>query len=169
CDELIENLLAGAELDDGTRERIAAASEGNALYVEEMIAMVRERADEGELVVPPTIQALLQARLDLLRDEDRLALGRAGIAGQVFRLAGVEELARDELRTDLGERLASLVRKELVRPDTSRTGGDDAFRFRHILIRDAAYASLPKELRARLHERFADWPQRPRARSALRL
>jgi len=169
CDELIENLLAGAELDGDTRERIAAASEGNALYVEEMIAMVRERADEGELVVPPTIQALLQARLDLLGDEDRLVLGRAAIAGQVFERAAVEELARDELQTDLGERLASLVRKELVRPDTSRTGDDDAFRFRHILIRDAAYASLPKELRARLHERFADWLERTSSGSALEL
>jgi class 3 adenylate cyclase/tetratricopeptide (TPR) repeat protein len=169
CDELIENLLAGTELDARARERIAAASEGNALFVEEMVAMVRERADGGELVVPPTIQALLQARLDLLDDEDRLVLGRAAIEGQVFHRAAVDELARDELRSDLDERLANLVRKELVRPDVSRTGGDDAFRFRHILIRDAAYAALPKELRARLHERFADWLERTDTDTALEL
>jgi len=169
CDELIENLLAGTELDADARERIALASEGNALYVEEMVAMVRERDGDGELVVPPTIHALLQARLDLLGDDDRLVVGRAAIEGQVFHRGAVGELVREDLRSDLDERLASLVRKELVRPDSSRAGGDDAFRFRHILIRDAAYASLPKELRARLHERFADWLERTSAESAFEL
>ena len=54
-------------------------------------------------------------------------------------------------------RLAALVRKELIRPDTAQLPGDDAFRFRHLLIRDAAYDALPKATRAELHERFADW------------
>ncbi|MGH2556543.1 MAG: hypothetical protein ACRDHO_12600, partial [Actinomycetota bacterium] len=56
--------------------------------------------------------------------------------------------------------LQALVRKELVRPDRSRFTGEDAFRFSHILIRDAAYAGTTKELRAGLHERFADWLER---------
>ena len=53
--------------------------------------------------------------------------------------------------------LTSLVRKELVRPDRAQLAGEDAFRFRHLLIRDAAYDALPKAIRAELHERFADW------------
>ena len=54
-------------------------------------------------------------------------------------------------------RLAALVRKELIRPDRAQLPGDDAFRFRHLLIRDAAYDALPKATRAELHERLADW------------
>ena len=54
-------------------------------------------------------------------------------------------------------RLAALVRKELIRPDEPQAPGEDAFRFRHLLIRDAAYDGLPKAKRAELHERFADW------------
>ena len=54
-------------------------------------------------------------------------------------------------------RLAALVRKELIRPDAPLFSGEDGFRFRHILIRDAAYDALPKATRAGLHERFASW------------
>ena len=60
-------------------------------------------------------------------------------------------------RPDVGARLLALVRKELIRPDRSDFPGDDGFRFAHMLIRDAAYDSTPKELRAELHERYADW------------
>ena len=56
--------------------------------------------------------------------------------------------------------LLALVRKEFIRPDQAEFRGDDAFRFGHLLIRDAAYSGMPKELRAELHERFADWLQR---------
>jgi hypothetical protein len=69
----------------------------------------------------------------------------------------VTELSPPERREDIGPRLMTLVRKELVRPDRSATSGDEAFRFRHLLVRDAAYASLTKEQRADLHARFADW------------
>ena len=54
-------------------------------------------------------------------------------------------------------RLAALVRKELIRPDRPQLAGEDGFRFRHLLIRDAAYDALPKATRAELHERFAAW------------
>jgi len=59
----------------------------------------------------------------------------------------------------LGAALASLVRKDLVRPDPEQLAGDEAYRFRHLLIRDAAYDALPKSSRADLHERLADWLQ----------
>ena len=54
-------------------------------------------------------------------------------------------------------RLAALVRRELIRPATAQFAREDGFRFRHLLIRDAAYESLPKSSRAELHELFAGW------------
>ena len=151
---LIEELLADEPLDDSLRARILEAAEGNPLYVEEMVAMLRD-SPGGEVVVPPTIQALLAARLDQLDPAEREVLERGSVEGRVFHRGAVEALAPDD--GSAGGRLTSLVRKELVRPDRTQIPGDDAFRFRHLLIRDAAYDSLPKASRAELHERFAIW------------
>ncbi len=153
-DELIERLLGDAELDDSLRVRIRASAEGNPLFVEQMLAMVAESPD-GEVVVPPTIQALLAARLDQLDPSERGVLERGAVEGKTFHRGGVEALAPDE--ADIPSKLMALVRKELVRPDRTQLPGDDAFRFRHLLIRDAAYDGLPKAVRAELHERFAVW------------
>jgi class 3 adenylate cyclase/tetratricopeptide (TPR) repeat protein len=150
-DRLIESL---AHLDDGLRGRIREVAEGNPLFVEEMVAMVRESPD-GDVTVPPTIQALLAARLDQLDASERDVLQCGAIEGRVFHRGAVEVLAPDEQHVTT--RLTALVRKELVRPDTPQLAGEDAFRFRHLLIRDAAYEALPKASRAELHERFALW------------
>lgn len=100
---------------------------------------------------PPTIQALLAARLDRLDSESRDLLECAAVIGKVFSSEALRSLV------DLDDRhLASLVRKDLIRPDRSGAS-DDLYRFRHILIRDAAYQALAKDRRAVLHERFADW------------
>jgi len=72
----------------------------------------------------------------------------------------VLELAPDPLRSGVTAHLMALVRKELVRPDRATFAGEEAFRFRHLLIRDAAYQAMPKETRAELHERFAGWLER---------
>jgi class 3 adenylate cyclase len=149
--ELLED-LAG-ELAAGLRERILGAAQGNPLFVEEMVAMVDAAGEE--VAVPPTIQALLAARLDQLPPAERAALARGSVEGQVFHRSAVQAL--DPTDAEVPARLLRLVRKELVRPDTSMLPGDDAFRFRHILIRDAAYEALPKATRAELHERFASW------------
>ncbi|HEY3549490.1 MAG TPA: adenylate/guanylate cyclase domain-containing protein [Gaiellaceae bacterium] len=153
-DELIERLLGDAGLEDALRVRIREAAEGNPLFVEQMLAMVAE-SPNGDVVVPPTIQALLSARLDQLDVAERGVLERGAVEGKVFHRGGVEALAPDE--PDVQTRLMALVRKELVRPDRAQLAGDDAFRFRHLLIRDAAYDGLPKAVRAELHERFAAW------------
>jgi class 3 adenylate cyclase/tetratricopeptide (TPR) repeat protein len=153
-DELIERLLGDAGLDDALRTRIREAAEGNPLFVEQMLAMVAE-SPNGEVVVPPTIQALLAARLDQLDPSERGVLERGSVEGKIFHRGGVEALAPEE--PDVPTKLMALVRKELVRPDRAQLPGDDAFRFRHLLIRDAAYDSLPKSARAELHERFAAW------------
>jgi class 3 adenylate cyclase len=153
-DELIERLLGETQLDGALLSRIREAAEGNPLFVEQMLAMVAE-SPSGDVVVPPTVQALLAARLDQLDPSERGVLERGAIEGKIFHRGGVEALAPDE--HDVPTKLMALVRKELVRPDRTQLPGDDAFRFRHLLIRDAAYEGLPKSARAELHERFAAW------------
>jgi class 3 adenylate cyclase/predicted ATPase len=150
-DLLLDNLT---DLGAPLRDRIREASEGNPLFVEEMVAMLAE-SPEREVGVPPTIQALLAARLDQLDSNERDVLQCGSVEGRVFHRGGVQALAPDELQ--LNARLTSLVRKELVRPDRPQLPGEDAFRFRHLLIREAAYDALPKAVRADLHERFAEW------------
>ena len=78
----------------------------------------------------------------------------------MFHVGAVADLVPDSTRAALEEHYAALVRKDLVRPERSLIGGQDAYRFRHLLIREAAYAAMPKELRARLHERYAEWLER---------
>jgi class 3 adenylate cyclase len=147
ADELIRDEASG-EL----RDRIAHAAGGNPLFISEMLAMAREQED---VEVPPTLKALLAARLDQLDEPERRVLERGSIEGELFHRGGVQALAPEE--PQVTARLTALVRRELVRPDRAQLAGDDGFRFRHLLIRDAAYDSLPKSVRAELHERFADW------------
>jgi class 3 adenylate cyclase/tetratricopeptide (TPR) repeat protein len=154
---LIDNLIGETELSDATRTRILEASQGNPLFVEEMLLMIRESGGDGEVEVPPTIQALLQARIDRLASAERSVIERGSVEGEVFHRLPVAELASQQVRSDLDGHLKRLIRNELIRPEPARLPGDDAFRFRHLLIRDAAYESLPKETRADLHERFALW------------
>jgi class 3 adenylate cyclase/tetratricopeptide (TPR) repeat protein len=148
--ELVDNLLR-ARLDSDVKQRIAAAAEGNPLYVEEMLAMLGENGDTA-IAIPPTIQALLASRLDRLPPDERTAVECAAVQGQEFRQDALAGLVPEALAGRLPELHQSLVRKDLVRPI-----GDETFRFKHLLLRDAAYEALPKEQRADLHERFADW------------
>ena len=149
--ELIESLTGG--IDDELRGRILEAAGGNPLFVEEMVAMVPE--DGGDVAVPPTIQALLAARLDQLDPAERGVLERGAVEGQVFHRGAVAALAPEERQVD--GNLITLVRKDLVRPEATVVADDEAYRFRHLLIRDTAYEALSKATRAELHERFATW------------
>jgi class 3 adenylate cyclase len=158
AEALLDGLLAGAEIEGSLRGRIREAAEGNPLFVEEIVAMVRESGN-GEVVVPPTIQALLAARLDQLPTPEREVLECGAIEGKVFHRGALQALAPDS-RVDT--HLLALIRKELIRPDRPLLSGDEAYVFRHLLIRDAAYEALPKAIRAEFHERFANWLE-PRA------
>ena len=132
-------------------------AQGNPLYAEQLVAMLADEArDAVELVtLPPTIQALLTARLDRLDPGEREVLQRAAVVGKEFWPGAVAALnGGDE---GLGTTLLGLVRRELVEPAASSIPGQDGFRFRHALIRDAAYAGIPKRTRADLHERFVGW------------
>jgi class 3 adenylate cyclase len=148
---LIEALSDGIE--DELRGRILEAAGGNPLFVEEMLAMAAEGGTG--VAVPPTIQALLAARLDQLEPGELGVLERGAVEGQVFHRGTVVALAPEEPQVD--GRLVTLVRKDLVRPETAVLPDDDAYRFRHLLIRDTAYEALSKATRAELHERFATW------------
>jgi class 3 adenylate cyclase/DNA-binding SARP family transcriptional activator len=152
CEALLESL--GDGLDPDARGRVVAASEGNPLFLEEMAALA---AATGKTAMPPTIQALLAARLDLLTTEEREVLERGAIEGEVFHRSAVRALSGDRTESEVDSRLTGLVRKELIRPHRPSIRADDAFRFRHLLIRDAAYDALPKATRADLHERFVRW------------
>jgi class 3 adenylate cyclase/tetratricopeptide (TPR) repeat protein len=145
--------LVPAGLPPDLRDRIARTAGGNPLFLTEMVAMA-ETAD-GEVSVPPTLRALLTARLDQVDPAERHVLERGAVEGEIFHRGAVQALAPEEQQVTA--RLAGLVRRELVRPDRAQIPGDDGFRFRHLLIRDAAYEALPKATRAELHERFAAW------------
>ncbi len=148
--ELVDLLAGGVE--QGLRARILEAAGGNPLFVEEMVAMAAESGEE--VAVPPTIQALLAARLDQLAAAERDVLERGAVEGQVFHRTAVAALGNGG---SVDGELVALVRKDLVRPEQPLLPEDDAYRFRHLLIRDTAYEALPKATRAELHERFADW------------
>ena len=139
------------ELDPDMRARVLAAAEGNPLFLEEMVALAREA---GSVTIPATIEALLAERLERLASDERQLLQCAAVEGEVFHREALTPLVGERLAAMLDESLSRLVRKELIRPHPDR---DDRYRFRHLLIRDAAYEALPEEMRARLHERFASW------------
>ena len=169
CGTLVANLLADDSVDHAVRTRIAEAAEGHPLYAEEITGLL---VDEGRLVlkdgrwvattdlsdvpVPPTISALLSARLDKLPTDERRLIEIASVMGQVFYASGVRAMADGE-PDGVGSGITSLVRKQFVRPERSDIPETEALAFRHLLLRDAAYDAISKATRADLHERFAGW------------
>src|SRR5919109_413841 len=110
----------------------------------------------ADFAIPPTIDALLAERLDRLEARQRTLLEDGAVEGQLFHLGAVLALAAES--ADRAARLlAELVQRELVRPSTPAFVDETAYRFRHILIRDAAYRALPKKTRGELHEQYARW------------
>ncbi len=172
CAELIANLRGPVPLPAKSEARIAEAAEGNPLFAEELLAMVvddtqagrmggqRASDDLSRLSLPPTIQALLSARLELLPEDERSLVELASVEGTQFHRGALDELAPGRSEVSLDRSLSALVRRDLIRPDRATFAGEQAFRFRHVLIRDAAYESLQKDARAELHERFAAWIER---------
>ena len=158
---LIDNLGGFAGLDRSARSRILEAAEGNPLYVEQMLALLAEEGvSDDSVLVPPSIQALLSARLDRLGPGERAVIERAAVVGREFWRGAVVDLLPEEARASAARHLDALVHKELTRPCRSAFPGEDAARFRHVLIQNAAYRTIPKQQRGELHEGFAAWLER---------
>jgi DNA-binding SARP family transcriptional activator len=153
---LIESLLRGLVLPEATRAGIVLTAEGNPLFLEQLLALVAQGIDPAaESVIPPTIEALLAARLDRLGPAEQAIVERASLVGRTFGADALAELLPAEARPFVAGHLEALVRKELVRP--VHAPEDPAFRFGHVLIQQAAYRRIPKAERAELHEAFAAW------------
>ena len=147
--------IAGGRLEPGEQRRIAEAAAGNPLFLEQLVAYFLERPPSAE-GLPPALHALLAARLDRLDATERSALALGAIAGDAFAAGSVHALADGITRAELEQACDRLVRRDLlVRAEAGTDPG--VLRFRHGLVREAAYASLAKAARARLHERRAAW------------
>ena len=156
-DEAIAQLMPETIKGD-LQDRIARAAGGNPLFVEEMVAVAVQSG--GDVAVPASLRAVLAARLDQLPSAERSVLECAAVEGEVFHRGAVQALTPDA--DNATPRLAALVRKGLISPHPAQLRGEDGFRFRHLLLRDAAYEAITKTSRAELHERFAIWlEQRP--------
>ncbi len=154
----VEALLDDLGAPAATRVRIALAAAGNPLYAEELVAWADEGGDLDAL--PTSRNAQLGARHDRLGVRERDALERGAIEGELFHQGAVVELSVEAARPAVPGELDQLTRKDLIRLSAASFAGELAYRFKHILVRDAAYRATTKKLRASLHERVADWLER---------
>lgn len=167
---LIQNLLGGSSLPPKIVQTLTSAAEGNPLFVEEMLSMLIDRGvlvrdgdawitvgDATDIDVPPTISAVIASRLEELIADERTALATASVSGRVFYADATTFLAPETLQPQMEALLAALTGRQLIRPWTEELGGRPAFAFRHIMIREVTYESMPKSDRARLHELLAGW------------
>jgi class 3 adenylate cyclase/tetratricopeptide (TPR) repeat protein len=157
AEELLARLLPRADLTADERAQLLAAAGGNPFFLQQMVAMRIEAGDGATETVPPTIQAVLTARIDRLPANQRAVIERGSIEGGTFHRGSLAALLPEEAQRDLDADLEQLLRRELIRRGKPDLEGEEAYRFDHILIRDATYNLLPKNLRADLHERHARW------------
>jgi class 3 adenylate cyclase len=148
--------LAGPAGPAGEAMRLAAASEGNPLFIEELVASVRERPQSASSNLPTTIRGLLSARLDALPPTERLVLLDAAVVGRVFWRGALERILGDG--ADLIEVLDALEARDLIRREPfSWIEGEEQFAFKHVMIRDAAYATVSRATRKELHAAVAEY------------
>jgi class 3 adenylate cyclase/tetratricopeptide (TPR) repeat protein len=148
--------LADSGLTEDVCVQIVDAAEGNPLFAEQLLAMTAEDA-HAELPLPPTVRALLAARIDRLQPMLRDLLEHAAIEGKVFHLGALCAALPERDPAEIERTLSDLVRRELVRPARSGFPGETAYAFHHLLIRDVAYERLSKQHRAEVHARYAGW------------
>ena len=137
-------------------DAVLAKTEGNPLFVEEMVRMLAERRTGGGERIPDTLQALIAARIDRLPSAPRLALQRASVMGRIF-MAGALAHISPEI-DDVDQCIEELLLRDLIVRETRATiHGEQAYKFKHVLIREVAYSALAKSARADLHQSFAEW------------
>jgi class 3 adenylate cyclase len=169
---LVEHLLAEDDVAADLAEQVFARAEGNPLFVAELVRMLveerrLERGDAGLsavrsslLALPPTIHALLAARMDRLEPAERAVAEAGAVIGRSFGSGALVELIDGAGREALDAHLDTLVRKQLIEADGGRQAGEPTFSFSHVLVRDVAYQGMLKTRRADLHARYADWVER---------
>jgi class 3 adenylate cyclase/tetratricopeptide (TPR) repeat protein len=156
-ERLADLLLERHELPADVRSRLLDKTEGNPLFVEETVRTVLESGDGAFDRIPDTLQALIAARIDRLPASEKLLLQRASVIGRVFWAGALAQLS-PEFGEELEDALDDLVLRDLLtHEERSTITGEQPFRFKHVLIREVAYAGLPKAARAEYHEAFADW------------
>jgi class 3 adenylate cyclase len=166
--QLIAELLAIDDLSEAVRAEVVTRAEGNPLYVEEFLRMLIESGrvlqrdgrwvasgDLAALEVPPTLVGLISARLDRVRPEVKAVLQRASLVGRLFSSSALAAIGGEPAAPEL---LREAVRRDLlVEADERAPGEGRVHRFKHVLIRDVAYSTVPKAERARMHDRYARW------------
>ncbi|MEQ1805320.1 MAG: AAA family ATPase [Burkholderiaceae bacterium] len=170
--QVVENLLGTAGLPQEVVARIVASAEGNPLFIEQMLSMLLDAdvlrqvdgrwvrgAGDADIDVPPTIHALLEARLDNLGREERVSIEPASVIGVEFAQPAVESLSPEAIRPMLTQHLGALARKHFIDPAVSRDK-ETIYRFHHHLVRDTVYNGLLKRTRATLHINFVKWADR---------
>ncbi len=174
--QVVANLLGAVGLPVEVVDRIVRSAEGNPLYVEQMLSMLIDSGDvrlvdgrwlrseaQGDIAVPPTIQALLEARLDRLRREERAAVDPASVIGLEFARPAVEALAPAAVRPGIDKHLDALASKQFIRSVPVPGQTEIRYRFDHHLVRETVYNSLLKRARATLHAEFVNWADRVNA------
>jgi len=173
--QVVRNLLGASGLPEELIKRIVAAAEGIPLYVEQMLSMLVDSGalgDDGtaslahadvDMVIPPTIHALLGARLDKLERTERATAEPASVIGMEFARSAVESLAPQQIREKLGDQMRALARKHFIHPASDDP--DPRYRFDHHLVRDTVYNGLLKRARATMHAEFVKWADQVNAES----
>ena len=155
---LLEHQVGDRQLSEAESAQVLGTAEGNPLFVEQLLHTTAEDPWwDSDSQIPATIQSLLAARLDRLGPGERAYIERAALIGREFWPSAVTELLPAEAQHSAGQHLRSLVHRGLIEPHRTTLAGEEQLRFHHILIRDVAYRSAPKSVRAELHESFADW------------
>jgi predicted ATPase/class 3 adenylate cyclase len=171
CRRLLAHLLDYQQVAEDTWDRIGEIAEGNPLFLEEILGML---LDEGKLqrkdgrwllaaengfkaAVPPSVEALIAERLEYLPPDARALIQRAAIVGRTFYRGAIVTLSPAAAQPSVETNLLTLIRKRFIQPVPNELADEQTYRFRHALIREAAYEALPKAQRGELHERFAAW------------
>ena len=179
--ELLDALLGTALLPDETRSALLSGATGNPLYAQEFVRMLEDRGElvqrEGEWIleqtdefpVPDSVLGIIAARLDAVPAEDKAVIQDASVVGKVFWPEAVAFVA-ERSRWAIEEALRRLEQRQLIRRrHDSSVAGDFEYAFEHVLIRDVAYRTILRPLRAEKHRRAAEWlaslPGAPRDRA----
>jgi class 3 adenylate cyclase/tetratricopeptide (TPR) repeat protein len=157
-EQLADALLAEHDVSDKVQTRLLDKTEGNPLFVEEIVRVLVEQGADGGDRIPDSLQALISARIDRLPAGEKVVLQRASVIGRVFWAGAIDHLSPEYDADELEDMLDDLLLRDFItREERSTISGESAYRFKHGLIREVTYGGLSKSSRAEYHTRFADW------------